>query len=226
MDASCILFYSALGAAVGGALIAAIITFFSWWKNWIGRTYYCCSDNHGQKDEVECELKHNFGKKVDEKEVKKLKLKHPVWEWNRKRTGDEKGASCIYGPYSTDFSDKPGNHTVTFRIRGMNFSIKNKTMKNIPILMLEVAKGEELYFKKKNDKFEKFQPQYIIARRLITAKDLIRKGWKKYKLKFYGDGKGLWEYRIDVYDGTGNILDNIKKFGEKTRIFFDTIHVA
>lgn len=102
-------------------------------------TYQCASDiNRGQVGEVEGELKHHHGKRVDSaNELTKLGVNNPVWEWTRDRTGDNPfkgpGGSLFYGPYATDFTE-PGLYSITFRILGKGFTKPTEITNDVNLL--------------------------------------------------------------------------------------------
>jgi len=225
-------FEASLGSAVGGFLG---VTLFFLVRLWIEvrrsspeeiQTYICGNaQNKGQEDECEGELMHHHGKRLSDKnEYIELGASNPLWEWTRDTCGRKPtGASVIYGPYSTDFSE-PGMYSATFFIRGIGFSKPDEIIDDLILLEVDVSKMMPQYSTDQG-KLEIIGAQYKMARQFIRAKHLAKGGWLEFELSFWSDAQGVWEYRIVAYDGLDNKPDNIGKYGANVRILFDKVVV-
>ncbi len=220
MSNSSSIFWSALGGAIGGGIVTSLPWILrTFLKGKIKRYQSVTEQNHGQNDETRGEIYHGYGNRIPCNVAQKngINTKIDLWEW---RTGmnKRKASSILYGPYASDFAGKAGNHQVKFKIMGRNFK-KDDDRK---IIELEAAKLEAIYIKEGSNIIEK-QPQNVLCRRFISAKDLARKGFQIYTCKFYSDGNGVWEYRINIYDGVDRQC-NIEEKNDP-RIYFSHIDV-
>jgi hypothetical protein len=225
------IFWTSFGAALGGFLGASIwffvrflITKFRRDRIFI-KSYSCANNiNLGDNNEVDGELKHHHGKRIDnESELRRLGMKNAVWEWTRTPAGVGSGGSVIYGPYSTDFAES-GKYSVIFRVRGMGFTQPQDITRDVPVLHLDVNRSIEQYMPV-GGKIENLQAQNRFAVRYVRASELASSDWKDFELVFNCDGPGVWEYRIYAYDGVSLTPDNISQFGANVRIFFDKVAI-
>ena len=224
---------NSFGAALGGFIGASIWFFLRFLiaqvrpnKNVI-KSYLCANEiNLGDKNEVDGELKHYHGKKVhDYSELKSLGFKNPVWEWTKEIVGNvASGDAVIYGPYSTDFAES-GIYSVAFMVKGMGFTQSKDITKDRLVLLLDVNRTIEQYVPD-GDKIKNIQPQNRFAVRYVRASELATLEWKSFELVFNCDGPGLWEYRVYAYDGVSLRPNNIGKFDENIRIFFDKVTIS
>jgi hypothetical protein len=226
-----ILYWSAFGAAIG-SFIGTVLFFIIKLKIEEKRAkpefikeYLCGNDlNQGQSTESNGELRHHHGRRVSNHEdLKKLNVDHPVWEWTRTSVGRDKGASTIFGPYSTDFY-KPGTYVATFRIKAKGISHPADITKDLILLELDINKSTPKYMPM-NQSITSFQEQYRVGIRYIRASELAERGWRDYDIRFYSDAEGIWEYRVYANDGLDSKPNNIGTFGENVQIFFDTIKI-
>lgn len=233
MNESCLftnqVFLNAGGAAFGG--FVGVLVFFLFrllyeiirCRPKIIRIYKCTSDtNQGQENEVEGELKHHRGKRVDnDRELAALGVKDAVWEWTRDRAGDKKGDSIFYGPYSTDFTE-PGLYSISFRIRGKSFTKPTEITEDVNVLELDVncitpqLVGVQQAVASVSNHLK-------VARRFVRVSELAESGWHDFELRIWSDGRGIWEYRAFAFDGESLKSDNLKRFGADVRIFFDKV---
>ena len=130
--------------------------------------------------------------------------------------GKGTGDAVIYGPYSTDFPE-PGLYSATFVLRGIGFTKPAEIIDDLILLEVDVFKTIP------SQSFPAPGVQHKVMRRFIRVSQLAEGGWKKFHLRFYSDGRGLWEYRVFAYDGLDNKPDNIVTFGSQIRILFDKI---
>jgi hypothetical protein len=226
-----ILFLSSLGAAIGG--FVGVILFFVIKlilekiraKPELIKEYLCGNNlNRGQGTESEGELMHHHGRWVSSSaDLKKLDVDHPVWEWTRTSVGRGKGASTIYGPYSTDFY-KPGTYVATFRIKATGISHPDDITKDLILLQLDVNKSTPEYVPTKQG-ITMFSKYYQVGIRYVRASELANRDWINFELRFFSDAEGIWEYRVITNDGLDNKPDNVGAFGGNIRIFFDTIKI-
>ncbi|MDY7036658.1 MAG: hypothetical protein SV375_10925, partial [Thermodesulfobacteriota bacterium] len=227
-----VVFFTALGAALGGFLGASIWFFVRFlierWrpKKDLIKTYLCASNiNVGDNNEVDGELKHHHGKRVDDQfELQRIEVSNPLWEWSREPAGVGSGGSVIYGPYSTDFTES-GKYSVTFRIRGMGFTQPKDITRDVPILLLDVNRSIERYVPV-DGKIINLQAQNRFAVRYVRASELATGEWKDFELVFNCDGPGIWEYRVHAYDGVSLKPESINQFGASVRIFFDKVTIS
>ena len=222
-------FESAFGSAVGGFLGVTLFFLVRFWIE-VRRNKpkeikkYCCGNdqNRGQNNEFEGELMHHHGKRIEDKaEYENFSVNYPIWEWTKIPCGIRAGASVIYGPYSTDFSE-PGLYSAVFNIRGIGFSRPTEIINDLILLEIDVNKTIPQY-SASEEGAKIIGAQYKIALRYIKASELAIGGWQEFELTFYSDAQGLWEYRIIAFDGLDNKPDNIGKFGDNVRILFDKI---
>jgi len=226
-----ILYWSSLGAAIGsfiGVIIFFIIKLYIEKKRSqpeLIKEYLCCNDlNQGQSTESEGEMMHHHGRRVlNQDDLKKLDIDHPVWEWTKTPVGRSQGASTIYGPYSTDF-DKPGTYIVTFRIKAIGISHPADITKDLILLQLDVNKSTPEYIPTSQG-ITMISKQYRVGIRYVRASELAERDWINFEIRFFSDAEGIWEYRVISNDGLDNKPDNIGAFGENVRIFFDTIKI-
>lgn len=221
-------FWSALGGFVGVTVFYLIRLLFSYLNNKpkIIRTYLCCSNqNQGQTTEAEGELMHHHGKKLDNSfDLKKIEAPHHVWEWTKTPVGRSPiGESIIYGPYTSDFP-KSGTYSATFRIKAIGLSSPQHIQDDTVLLLLDVNKIIAEHFVVDN-KIVHESTQHRLAIKHVRAGELAEKDWVDFKLYFYSDGQGVWEYRVVVNDGLDNKPDNVGPFGVNVRIFFDTVTI-
>ena len=227
-----VVFWTSLGAALGGFLGASIWFFVRFlierWmpKKDLIKTYLCASNiNIGDSNEIDGELKHHHGKRVDDQsELQRIEVSNPLWEWTREPAGVGSGGSVIYGPYSTDFAES-GNYSVIFRIRGMGFTQPIDITRDVPILLLDVNRSIEQYMPVDGNIIN-LQAQNRFAVRYVRASELATGKWNDFELVFNCDGPGVWEYRVYAYDGVSLNPDSINQFGVNVRIFFDTITIS
>ena len=92
---------------------------------------------------------------------------------------------------------EPGLYTATFIIKGMGFSKPEEITKDLILLKLDVNKTIPGYMVA-NMQLNIIPQQYEVARRFVHVSDLAKGGWRKYKVPFYSNGQGIWEYRINV----------------------------
>ena len=225
-------FWSSIGAATGGfigvILFFLVRVFFEKWRTQPRpiRTYLCGNNrNQGQSTEAEGELMHHHGMRVvDPSELHKLGVNHPVWEWTKHTVGRGAGASTIYGPYTTDFA-KPGTYSAVFRIKATGLTHPDDITDDVVLLQLDVNKTVSEYIPTVQG-ISILRAQYQAAIRYVRASELAQQGWVNFELHFYSDAQGVWEYRVIANDGLDNKPDNIGRFGEDVKFFFDivTIH--
>ncbi len=227
------LFTTSLGAAVGGFI--GVILFFLVKlkiekiksKPVLIRKYLCGIDlNQGQKTEAEGELMHHHGKRVDDdKEYEKIGATHPIWEWNKDPVGRGRGASTIYGPYSTDFYE-PGTYSAIFKIKATGISSPEDIINDLILLEIDVNKTTREYTTIPNSpEIKLFNKQERVGIKYIRASDLAISDWNEFEIRFYSDAKGIWEYRVSVNDGLDDKPNNMNFYGNNVRIFFDTIEI-
>jgi hypothetical protein len=225
------LYWSAFGAAIGSLIVTALFFVMKLKieemraKPELIKEYLCGNDlNQGQNTESDGELRHHHGRRVyNQDELKTLDVNHPVWEWTRTPVGRDKGASTIFGPYSTDFY-KPGTYVATFRIKAKGISHPADITKDLILLKLDVNKSTPKYVPM-GQGITIFQEQYSVGIRYVRASELAERAWKDFEIRIYSDAEGLWEYRVYANDGLDNKPDNIRVFGENVQIFFDTIKI-
>ncbi len=223
-------FLSAAGAALGG--FVGVVAFFlirfivelCRLKPKHIQTYKCANElNQGQSNEMDGELLHHHGKRIAiGEDYKKVGARNPVWEWTKDPVGRTPiGASIIYGPYSTDPTE-PGLYNATFVIKGIGFSKPAEIIKDLILLELDANKIIPGYFPS-NATVAVIEQHQKMSRRFIRVSDLAKRGcwwksgWHKFKIRFYSDGQGTWEYRIYPYS------ENIDQQGSNVRILFDSI---
>lgn len=227
-------FLNAAGAAVGGFLGVLLLFLVKWLvelacsKPKLVATYQCASAiNKGQVGEVEGELKHHHGKRVDNKdELARLGVSNPVWEWTRDHAGDNplpKGASVFYGPYATDLTD-PGLYVITFRIRGIGFTKPKEITNDVNLLRLDVncILPEIVSHSQGVASVSKHEDA---ARRFVRVSHLAKDGWQEFELQVWSHGRGIWEYRAWAFDGAGFSPDNFDRLDKGVRIFFDSVTI-
>jgi hypothetical protein len=223
------IFMSALGSAIGGFFGVLI---FYWIRLSIEKrhaaprlikTYLCGNEcNQGQATESEGELMHHHGRRIiNQDELGKLEINYPVWEWTKEPTGKGKGDSTIYGPYSSDFS-KPGTYLATFRVKALGLSPSSEITNDLILVHLDVFRTTKEYLINNGEHHAKSE---VIAIKYIRASELAAKGWVDFKLPFYSDARGIWEYRFFVNDGMDSKPNNIDKFGTNVRVFFDDVKI-
>jgi hypothetical protein len=231
-------FAQAFGSAVGGFI--GVVLFFGIRfliellrsRPRLVRTYACVTNlNNGGAMEMSGEFQHHRGNIVDDRDaLKKLGASNPVWEWSRNPTKAGTGEYIFYGPYSMDPTE-PGLYEATFKIRGIGFQKPKEISKDWDILLLDVLrtnKATGVVPAQEAAKVVQYQYQEVIARQTIRVSNLTRSGWKNYTLRFYSDGKGLWEYRSAAFDGIGQgtgSVDLLKNCGTEVRIYFDTVSI-
>ena len=226
------IFLTSFGAAIGGFLGASIWFFVRFLiarlrpRKSLIKSYSCANKiNLGDNNEVDGELKHHHGKRVDdESELRRLGFKNPVWEWTKDTAGVGSGGSVIYGPYSTDFAES-GKYSVVFMVKGMGFTQPQDITRDVPVLLLDVNRSIEQYMPVDGN-IVNLQAQNRFAVRYIRASELATGEWKSFELVFNCDGPGLWEYRVYAYDGVSLHPDNIRQFGSNVRIFFDKVTIS
>lgn len=226
-------FLNAFGAAVGG--FAGVIVFFLFRLAYeriqaraeLLRTYSCAHDqNIGDLNEYEGQLLHHHGRRIyQESDLHKIGRKRPVWEWTRTPCGKEpRGDSVIYGPYTTDFSE-PAEYEVVFSIRGIGFSSPEELQHDPIVLELDVARTTAEYVPTAAG-IARFDSIITVSRYFVRAKDLACADWCEFPLRFYASGEGVWEYRVQAYDGTSpGRRDHLAIFGENIRLLFDCVKV-
>lgn len=236
------IFSNAEGAAFGGFIGVLLLFLVKWLVELICShpklvaIYQCASDvNKGQAGEIEGELKHHHGKRIDNKdELARLGVNNPLWEWTRDRTGDNpypKGGSVFYGPYATDLTD-PGLYLVTFRVRGTGFTKPKEITNDVILLRLDVncvlsqtswssttGSSQGAASVSKQDKHE------CAAQRFLRVSNLAEDGWQEFELQVWSNGRGIWEYRVWAFDGAGFSPDNFDGLDKGVRIFFDSVTV-
>jgi len=225
------IFWSSVGAAAGGFM--GVICFFlvrlyfekKRAQPKFIRTYLCGNDrNQGQNTEAEGELMHHHGRRVsDPGELQRLGVTNPVWEWTRNPVGRQAGASTIYGPYATDFS-KPGTYSAVFQIKATGLSDPNDILDDVIIIQLDVNKTVSEYIPTVHGVTPN-PSQYQIAIKHVRGSELAQKRWVNFELRFWSDAQGVWEYRVHVNDGLYNRPNNVGRFGEDVRIFFNTVSI-
>jgi hypothetical protein len=225
-------FWSSVGAAAGGFI--GVILFFlvrvcfeqRRTQPRHVRTYLCGNNrNQGQSTEAEGELMHHHGKRVvDQSELQKMGVDHPVWEWTKDPVGRGAGASTIYGPYATDFA-KPGTYSAVFRIKATGLTHPNDITDDVVLLQLDINNTISEYMPTERG-VAAVKAQYQAGIRYVRASELAQQGWVDFELHFHSRAQGVWEYRMIANDGLDNKPDNIGRFGEDVKIFFDivTIH--
>ena len=224
------IFWTSFGAALGGFLGATI-----WFsiliarllrskKNFI-KSYSCANKiNLGDNDEMDGELKHYHGKRVDNNS--ELGVKNPVWEWTRDSVGRGKvNDAVIYGPYSTDFAES-GKYSVVFMVKGKGFTQAEDISRDVPVLLLDVTRTIEHYIPNVDGGIQNIKVHNRFAVKYVRASELATLEWKSFELVFNCDGPGLWEYRVYAYDGVSLRPNNIGKFDENIRIFFDKVTIS
>jgi hypothetical protein len=225
---------NAAGAALGG-FFGVIAFFFVRFgiETWLARpkflrSYSCAHDqNVGNKIEYEGQLMHHHGQRVTDKtELKKIGKNAPVWEWKRDTCGrDPQGATVIYGPYTTDFSE-PGEYEVSFSVRAIGIP-KESELSNDPIILeFDVARtSHQLVPTSTQSGFIRVSTDITVSRHFVRASDLARGRWTDIPLRFYATGEGVWEYRVLAYDGVSKSPDNIRHFEQNIRLFFDMVTI-
>jgi hypothetical protein len=226
---------NAAGAAAGGFLGVLLLLLVKWLIEQVGScpktiaNYQCASDiNRGQKNEVEGELKHHHGKRIDDaNELIRIGADNPVWEWTRERTGDNPfvngGGSIFYGPYATDLTE-PGLYQVIFKIRGIGFTRPEEITNDVNLLRLDVncILPEIVGLPQGAANVAKHEDA---ARRFVRVSELAKEGWQEFILQVWSDGRGTWEYRAWAFDGAGFKPDNFDRLGKDARIFFNTVTI-
>lgn len=181
------------------------------------------SHNNGQKEEIQGELMHHHGHRIDKSnDLKMIGEKHPVWEWSRKETGrDASRSTVIYGPYFSTF-DEPGIYRARYRIIAKGFQ-KPPSGENLPLLLLDILRTQEAFYRPENTIKG---TQHQVSARIVFFDDLAdEKKGHEFDLSFHYPGEDLWEFRVTAFDGTAGRPDNIAKYGESVRIFFDSITI-
>ncbi|HEX5220876.1 MAG TPA: hypothetical protein VFZ59_15005 [Verrucomicrobiae bacterium] len=229
-DSSSNLFWNAVGSAVGGFL--GVIVFFIVRRCYhhkmttpeLVRTYLCASKvNTGQEKESRGELQHHSGRAItDSREYEKLNAGRAIWQWSRDKSGDKKGNSVFYGPYSTDMIP-PGLYSITFRILGKGFPKEEDLRKDVNILEIDAVCGLP-HIVTTNQGIGILETQPKMARRFIRVSELAKEGWQDYELRVWSDGRGVWEYRAFAFDGAGG-EDNLKDFGSNAEIYFESVTI-
>lgn len=228
-------FAQAFGAAFGGFL--GVILFFGARliveyirsRPKTVKVYRCVTQlNRGKPPEMKGELEHHRGKLLsDPGELKKLGVKHEVWEWSRDATKQDAGDCLFFGPYSMD-STELGLYEAVFRIRGSGFQKPKEISSDWDILSLDVLRTRlETGLSSDGKTVVQYRLNEFFARQNVRVSDLTRSGWRDYALRFYSDGKGEWEYRCSAFDGVfPNVkADLIQNCGTGVRIFFDKVTV-
>ncbi len=222
---------NALGAAVGG-LLGVVIFFFVRLgieqfraRRITVRSYSCAhNQNIGDAQEYEGQLMHHHGKRVTETaDLTKVGKNEPVWEWSTTPCGKGQGASVIYGPYTTDFSE-PGEYEVSFKVRAFGLSKKSELTHDPIILELDITRTTPKYLPSQNG-VQQFGAIVTVCRHFVRASDLACSRWIDVPLRFYAAGEGVWEYRIHAFDGVSKDPNNIAHFGGSIRLFFDSITI-
>ena len=193
------------------------------------RRYSCAHDqNIGNPEEFEGELMHHHGRRVSQPaELEEIDRKGPVWEWNRDACGKDSGASVIYGPYTTDFSE-PGEYEVVFVIRGVGLPAPREIQDDRVVLRLNVTRKTAVYIPTANG-IAQGDTITTVARRFVRAGELACGSWRKIPVRFYvgGEGlEGLWEYVIIAFDGVSEKPNNLEALGINVRLFFDYVEVS
>ncbi len=225
MDALSQIFWKGFAGVVGGSVAYVIITLARYFlaRPKLIRTYLCANEaNQGQEDEEKGQLMHHHGHRIaEEAAYKNLGAKNPIWEWTKEEAGikvEQPIKSVIYGPYSTDFP-MPGSYFAVFKIRAMGIPKPEHLRQHLVLLTLDVNQI-------KDEGLIDLRPVHRrVAIRYVRANELAQDKWQKFEVPFYSDASGVWEYRVIAKDGKGDRPNNIDKFGENVRIFFDTIHI-
>lgn len=225
----------AFGAAIGGFfgvilffLARLIVEYFRSRPKKV-KTYKCVTPlSRGIAPEMRGEFEHHRGKVLsDLNELKTLGVKGEVWEWSRNAIMANAGDCLFFGPYSMD-STEPGLYEAVFRIRGLGFQKPKEITNDWDILSLDVLRTRvETGLSPDGKTVVRYPLNEFIARQNIRVKDLTKRGWRNYRLRFFSDGKGEWEYRCSAFDGAipNGKPDMIKNCGTGVRIFFDKVTV-
>lgn len=230
-----LIWWTSCGAAVGG-FVGTFIFFLDrygfelWWaRPSLIKTYRCANEpNQGQPDEEPGQLMHHHGRRIAEKsEYKKLGASNPIWEWSRTETGrptdKQPIKSIIYGPYSTDCPE-PGPYVAIFKIKAIGLAKADEMLAHLTLLTLDVNHITHEYVAFETGR-RLDEVHRTVAVSYVRADTLAKEGWQEFKVPFYSDASGKWEYRVIAKDGQGDKPDNISNFGNRVRIFFDTIQI-
>src|SRR3984893_1674378 len=225
---------NAAGAAIGGffGVIAFFFVRFAIEK-WLARPklvrrYSCAHDqNVGDANEYDGQLMHHHGQRVTDKtELKKIGKNGPVGKWTRTACGRSPlGATVIYGPYTTDFSE-PGQYDVSFSVRAIGIPKQSELSRDPIILEFDVARsGTHVVPASTQSGFIRATPDIPVSKHFVRASDLASGRWIDIPLRFYATGEGLWEYRVLAYDGVSKSPDHIGHLGQTMRLFFDAVTI-
>ena len=118
----------------------------------------------------------------------------------------------------------PGPILQCFEIKATGLSDPNDILDDVIIIQLDVNKTISEYIPTVHG--VTLNPsQYQIAIKHVRASELAQKGWVNFELPFWSDAQEVWEYRVHVNDGLDNKSNNVGRFGEDVRIFFDTVSI-
>ncbi len=233
----CQIFWNALGSGIGGFI--GVLIFFSVraaiekyrTKPQFVTRYYVANDlNVGQEKESYGQILHGYGSRItDENDLEKYGFKNPVWEWKKENVKN----ILIYGPYATDLNE-PGKYRIEFTIKGIGFSKPDEIIKDYILFEIDVLETvSRTEPRNETDPTRRllfsdvirFSESNIIGKKYLRVSDLANSRNSKFCIIVNSNGKGIWEYRASAYDGTGGSEDNLSKFGNTIRIFFDKIEV-
>lgn len=227
-------FQNAAGAAVGGFL--GVIVFFLvrlriaklQARPKFVRSYSCAHDqNLGDANEYEGQLMHHHGRRLtDKNDLKTIGKTAPIWEWTRSPCGQGGGATVIYGPYTTDFSE-PGEYEVSFSVRAIGIPKKSELNHDPIILEFDVTRTTTRFVPASTQEgVMSFRPPITVSRHFVRASDLAQGGWIDIPVRFYAMGEGVWEYRVFAYDGVSKPLNHLSHFKDTIRLFFEKVSIS
>jgi hypothetical protein len=170
-------------------------------------TYDCATNtNYGQLEEERGQLNHDYGKLAFDRVNGIRKL---VWSWSRERTRSSSSVCLIYGPYTDDLV-VPGDYSVKFYVRAVGLNISS--LKSAPVLLLDVAFSDGTE---------------IGSHRIVAAGELSSYEYHPLELRVKSQGRAVCEYRVSVFDGKGQSVNEVAKFESvaPVQIYFDKVTV-
>jgi hypothetical protein len=233
----------AIGSGIGG--FVGVILFFTArviWAKIFARTkvlrrYFCVtSTNSGGLDEIKGELEHRRGQATTGSDAqRRWRVGHDIWTISNTPPKPAKMGCIYFGPYTMDPGD-PGHYSVRYRIKGFGFQRPAEIQNDWHILELDVLRTQTIHGPISTAAgvvVGKIDTTEVIARRTVRVSDLAKRsywkfwqrGWNRFDLPFYSDGKGVWEYRCFAFDGEGDRPDFLSKCDAGVEIGFDFAEV-
>ena len=132
-------------------------------------------------------------------------------------------APRLFTDLTPQTSRSPRNMRLCSRYGVIGFPAPDELQHDPNVLELDVARTTADYVPTVNG-IAQFNSVITVVRHFVPARDLAGASWCKIPLRFSASGEGVWEYRVQAYDGTSpGRPDHLAVLGEQIRLLFGCV---